>query len=84
MFLRPKLLNKMFSGYEGRSWLYLKTTFVSDFPVYKIKPATNDLHFPLAVIIGFIGEKRVKALLVAVANVINKSNAKVSVFKFKI
>ena len=52
--------------------------------MYIIKPATNDLYFPLAVIIGFIGEKRVKALLAAVAQVIKKSNAKSSVFEFKI
>ena len=52
--------------------------------MYKIKPATNDLHFPLAVITGFIGEKRVKALLRAVAKVIKKSNSKSRVFKFEI
>ena len=44
--------------------------------MYKIKPATNDLHVPLAAIIGFIGEKRIKALLGAVAKIIKKSNAK--------
>ena len=32
----------------------------------------------------FIGEKRVKALLRALAKVIKKSNAKISVFKFEI
>ena len=32
----------------------------------------------------FIGEKRVKALLVAVAKVIKKSNVKSSAFKFEI
>ena len=78
------LLNKMFSDFEGWFWLYLKTTFVPNYAVYIIKPATNDLYFPLAVIIGFIGEKRVKALLAAVAQVIKKSNAKSSVFEFKI
>ena len=52
--------------------------------MYKIKPATNELYFPLAVIVGFIGEKRVNALLVAVAQIIKKSNAKNSVFEFEI
>ena len=52
--------------------------------MYKIKPATNDLHFPLAVITGLIGEKRVKVLLGAVAKIIKKSNTKSSVFKFEI
>ena len=52
--------------------------------MYKIKPATNDLHFPLAVIKIFLGEKRVKALLGVVVKVIKKSNAKSSVFKFKV
>ena len=74
----------MFSDFEGQFWLYLKTTFAPAYAVYKIKPATNDLHFPLAVITGFIGEKRVKALLGAVAKVIKKSNSKSSVFKFEI
>ena len=74
----------MFLGFEGQFWLYLKTTFVPDYAVYKIKPATNDLHVPLAAIIGFIGEKRIKALLGAVAKIMKKSNAKSSVFKFKI
>ena len=84
MYFQSKLLNKMFSGFEGRFWLYLKITFVPDYAVYKIKPATNDLHFPLAAIISFIGEKRIKALLGAVAKIIKKSNAKIIVFKFKI
>ena len=74
----------MFSDFEGQFWLYLKTTFVPDYAVYKIKPATNDLHFPLAVITGFIGEKRVKAFLWVVAKVIKKSNPKSSIFKFEI
>ena len=78
------LLNKMFSDFEGRFWLYLQMTFVSDYPVYKIKPATNDLHFPLAVITGFIGGEEGKTLLGRVANVIKKLNAKTSAFKFKI
>ena len=47
----------MFSDFESRLWLYLKTTFVPDYAEYKIKPATNDLHFPFAVITGFIGGK---------------------------
>ena len=72
----------MLSDFEGQFWLYLKTTFVRDYVVYKIKPETNDLHFPLAVITGFYWEKRVKALLGAVAKVIKKSDAKSSVFKF--
>ena len=59
-------------------------TFVSDYPVCKIKPATNDLHFPLAVITGFIGGEEGKTLLGRVANVIKKLNAKTSAFKFKI
>ena len=52
----------MFSDIEGQFWLYLKTTFVSGYAVYKIKPATNDLHFPLAVITGFIGGKEGKSV----------------------
>ena len=52
----------MFSDFEGQFWLYLETTFVSDYAVYKIKPATNDLHFPLAVITGFIGGKKGKSV----------------------
>ena len=34
-----------------------KPNFVSDYAVYKIKPGTNDLHFPVAIIAGFIGGK---------------------------
>ena len=52
----------MFSDFEGRFCLYLKPTFVSDYAVYKIKPATNDLHFPLAVITGFDGGKESKSV----------------------
>ena len=74
----------MFSDFEGQFWLYLKTTFVPDYAINKIKPATNDLHLPLLVITGFIGKKRVKALLGVVAKVIKKSNANSSVFKFEI
>ena len=74
----------MFLGFEGQFWLYLKTTFVPDYAVYKIKPAANKLYLPLAVIIGFIEEKRAKELLVAVAQIIKKSNAKSSVFEFEI
>ena len=75
----------MFPDFEGRFWLYIKTTFLSVYAVYKIKRATNNLHFPLAVITGFIGEKRVKVLLAGggVAKVIKKSRTKSSVFKFK-
>ena len=56
------LLNKMFSDFEGWFWLYLKTTFVPNYAVYIIKPATNDLYFPLAVIIGFIWGKEGKSV----------------------
>ena len=52
----------MFSDFEGRFCLYLKPTFVSDYAVYKIKPATNDLHFTLAVITGFVGGKESKSV----------------------
>ena len=52
--------------------------------MYKINPATNDLHFPLAVITGFIGGEEGKTLLGRVANVIKKLNANTSAFKFKI
>ena len=52
----------MFSDFEGQFWLYVKTTFVPDYVAYKIKPATNDLHFPLAVITGFVGGKESKSV----------------------
>ena len=52
----------MFSDFEGQFWLYLKTTFVPDYVAYKIKTATNDLHFPLAVIIGFYWGKEGKSV----------------------
>ena len=74
----------MFSDFGGQFWLYLKTIFVPDYAVYKIKPATNDLHFPLAVITGFIGGEEGKTLLGRVANIIKKLNANTSAFKFKI
>ena len=30
--------------------------------MYKTKPATNDLHFPVAVVTGFIGGKEGKSV----------------------
>ena len=52
----------MFSDFEGQFWLYLKTTFVPDYAEYEIKPAANDLHFPLAVITGFYWGKEGKSV----------------------